>query len=218
MWKLHMVDFWYLMTHTQSPVSSSCSAEPLFLHAPAFNAPPLSATKSEIIPGCDAGNVIKYFHQFFKDIRLPLTMVSPTGEDNEGIICVAAHHRSSGFTRHIDIQNFATQEWTKRGILEFLKMDGTANPADAMSKVLYIILFVRHFDRVQGYNRSMHATNLVFRPNPTQTITPTTVDCFPVHNSSPQHHITHIYIPFCIFQNARYSSIFSLNTRQHLSG
>jgi hypothetical protein len=131
----------------------------------------LSATESEIIAGCDAGKVIKYFRQLFKDLRLPLTPPTPTGEDNDGTIRVASHHRSSGRTRRMDIQNFATQEWTKRGVLEFFKIHGTANPADAMYKVLYRILFARHFDRIQGYNGSPHAVHPVFRPNPNDNST-----------------------------------------------
>jgi hypothetical protein len=126
----------------------------------------LPATESDIIAGCDAGKVIKYFRQLFRNLRLPLAMPTPTGEDNEGTIRVAARHRSSGPTRHIDIQFFSTQEWTKRGILEFLKIDGTANPADAMSKFLYRNLFTHHFDHLQGYNGSQHATHSVFRKNP----------------------------------------------------
>jgi hypothetical protein len=161
----------------------------------------LSATKSEIIADCDAGKVIKYFRQLFKDLRLPLTATTPTGKDNKGTIRVASHHRSSGRTRHMDIQNFATQEWTKRGVLEFFKIHGTANPADTMSKVLYRILFARHFDRIQGYNGSPHAVHPVFRPNP---------------NDNPTHgllllglrSIIHIFtLPF-IFLQERYPSPF----------
>jgi hypothetical protein len=113
----------------------------------------------------------KNFLQLFKDLRLPLTAPTPTGEDNEGTIRVASHHRSSGRTRHMDIQNLATQEWTKRGVLEFFKIHGTANPADAMSEVLYRILFAHHFDRMQGYNGSPHAVPPVFRPNPNDNST-----------------------------------------------
>jgi hypothetical protein len=58
----------------------------------------LSATESEIIAGCDAGKIIKYFRQLFMDLGLHLTMTAPTGEENEGTIRVATHHRSSGRT------------------------------------------------------------------------------------------------------------------------
>jgi hypothetical protein len=48
----------------------------------------------------------------------------------------------------------------------FYKIDGTANPSDAMSKVIYRILHRRHFDRIMGYNGSTHATHPAFLPNP----------------------------------------------------
>jgi hypothetical protein len=110
----------------------------------------LSSTEAEIIAGCDAGKVLKYFRQVFIDLRFPLSGQTLTGEDNEGTIAVASHRSSSGRTRHLDIQYFFTQEWTRRSILSFFKIHGTVNPSDAMSKVLYRILHRRHFDRAQG--------------------------------------------------------------------
>jgi hypothetical protein len=132
----------------------------------------LSATESEIIAGCDAGKAIKYFRRIFEDLQFPLTAPTPAGEDNEGTIAVASHRRSSGRTHHMDIQNVATQEWTRRGILAFFKIHGTANPADAMSKVLYRISHRRHFDRVQGYNGSPFTIHLSYLPNPNENSPP----------------------------------------------
>jgi hypothetical protein len=109
----------------------------------------LSSTEAEIIAGCDARKVIKYFRQVFIDLRFPLSVAHLTGEDNAGNIAVAPHRSSSGRTRHLDIQYFATQEWNRRGILSFFKIHGTVNPYDAMSKVLYRILHRRHFDQAQ---------------------------------------------------------------------
>jgi hypothetical protein len=65
----------------------------------------------------------------------------------------------------MDIQHFATQEWTRRGILSFFKIHGSVNPSDAMSKCLYRILHSRHFDQAQGYNGSPHASHPVYLPN-----------------------------------------------------
>jgi hypothetical protein len=99
----------------------------------------LSFTEAEITAGCDAGKVIKYFRQVFVYFRFPLTGPTLAGEDNEGTISVASHRSSSGHTRHMDIQHFATQQWTRRGILSFFKIHGSVNPSDAMSKCLYRI-------------------------------------------------------------------------------
>jgi hypothetical protein len=132
----------------------------------------LSSTEAEIIAGCDAGKVIKYFRQVFTDLHLTLTGPTLTSEDNEGTVAVASHRSSSSRTRHMDIQYFATQEWTRRGILSFFKIHVTVNPSDAMSKVLYRILHRRHFDRTQGYYGSAHSTHVTFLPNPDDNPTP----------------------------------------------
>jgi hypothetical protein len=126
----------------------------------------LSSTEAKIISGCDAGKVIKYFSQVFTDFCFPLSGPTLTGEENEAIIAVASHRSSSGCTRHLDIQCFATQDWTRHIILSLLKIHGTVNPSDAMYKSLYRILHRCHFDRAQGYYGSPHATHTTFHPNP----------------------------------------------------
>jgi hypothetical protein len=126
----------------------------------------LSSTEAKIIAGCEAGKVIMYFRQVFIDLRFPITGPTLTDEDNEGTIALASHRSSSGRTHHLDIKYFATQEWTRRGILYFFKIHGNVNPSYAMSKVIYRILHRRHFDRAQGYYGSPHATHTSFRPNP----------------------------------------------------
>jgi hypothetical protein len=126
----------------------------------------LSSTEAEIIAGCDAGKDITYFRKLFVDLGFPITKPTLVAEDIAGTILVANHRRPSGRTRHLDLQYFATQEWVQRGLVFFYKIDGTANPSDAMSKVLYRILHRRHFDRIMGYNGSAHATHPALPPNP----------------------------------------------------
>jgi hypothetical protein len=50
--------------------------------------------------------------------------------------------------------------------MTFFKVNGQANPADALSKVLYHILHRRHFDRMMGYYGSPHIRHAVYRTNP----------------------------------------------------
>lgn len=132
----------------------------------------LSSTEAEVIAGCAAGKIVKYFRKIFADLRFPLTPPTPVGEDNAGTIQIANHNRPSGRTRHLDLQYFASQEWVQRGLMKFFKICGTANPSDAMSKVLYRILFYRHFDRLQGYYGSPHATHAVYLENPNDNTPP----------------------------------------------
>jgi hypothetical protein len=126
----------------------------------------LSSTEAETMAGCDAEKQIKYFRKLFTCLRLELTGPTPTGEDNAGTIMIAHHRRASGRTRHMDIQFVATQEWVQQGTMSFFKIDDTANPSDALSKVLYRILHRRHFDRLMRYYSSPHATHTEFLDNP----------------------------------------------------
>jgi hypothetical protein len=126
----------------------------------------LSSTEAETMAGCDAGKIIKYMRKLFTDLRLVLTGPTLVGEDHQGTILLANHRRPSGRTRHMDIQYFATQEWTQQGLILFSKIDGKANPSDALSKVIYRILHRRHFDRLMGYCGSPHATHTSFIKNP----------------------------------------------------
>jgi hypothetical protein len=126
----------------------------------------LSSTESEPMARCDAGKIIKYMRNLFTDLRLVLTGPTLVGEDNQGTILLANHRRPSVRTRHMDIQYFATQEWTHQVLIRFFKIDGKANPSDALSKVLYRVLHRRHFNRLMGYYGSPHATHTSFITNP----------------------------------------------------
>jgi hypothetical protein len=88
------------------------------------------------------------------------------GEENQGTIMIDHHRRPSGSTRHMDLQFFATQEWVQQGLVTFFKFNGQANPADALSKVIYRILHSRHVDRMMGYYGSTHILHTAFRANP----------------------------------------------------
>jgi hypothetical protein len=137
--------------HSISGIFTMLGGTAIFVKTRIQRTTALSATESETIAGCDAGKYVKYFRIFFTEIHFPLTRATPVGDDNEGTISIAHHRKPSGRTRHMFIQHFATQEWVQLGIIEFFKIAGQANPSDAMSKIIYRIIFYRHFDRLQGY-------------------------------------------------------------------
>jgi hypothetical protein len=64
----------------------------------------LSSTEAEVIAGCAAGKIVKYFRKMFTDQRFPLIRPTPVGEDNAGTILISNHNRPSGRTRHLDLQ------------------------------------------------------------------------------------------------------------------
>jgi hypothetical protein len=97
----------------------------------------LSSTEAEVIAGCAAGKIVKYFRKIFTDLPFPLTRPTPVGEDNVGTILISNHNRPSGRTRHPDIPYFASQEWVQLRLMKYFKICGTVNPADTMSKIIY---------------------------------------------------------------------------------
>jgi hypothetical protein len=132
----------------------------------------LSSTELETMAGCDSGNDIKYFRKLFIDLRFPLTGLTPMGHDNEGMILIVDHHQSSCRTHHMDLQFFATQERVWQGLIRFIKINGTANPVDALLKPLYPILHRHHFDRLMGYYGSQHVVLAEYRLNPNDNSPP----------------------------------------------
>jgi hypothetical protein len=126
----------------------------------------LSSTETEVIAGCAAEKIVKYFRKDFTNLRFPPTRPTPVGEDNAGTILISNHNHPGGRTRHLDIHYFASQEWIQLGLMKYFKICGTVNPADAMSKVLYRIIFYRHYDRVEGYFGSPYTTHDVFLEDP----------------------------------------------------
>jgi hypothetical protein len=58
----------------------------------------------------------------------------------------------------MDLQLFATQECVQQALLCLFKIDGTANPPDALSKPLYRILHRYHFGRLMRYYGSPQTT------------------------------------------------------------
>jgi hypothetical protein len=155
----------------------------------------LSATEYEIITGCDAGKVIKYFRQLFRDLHLPLAIQTSTGEDKEVTTRVATQHRSSGRTRHMDIHNFATQEWTKHGILKFSKlMVQQTEPMPCRKSFTGSSSY--DISTVYGATMDRHMPHILFS-DPTQTITPSQLDCSPSSYTPCIFSFTFIYIsPF----------------------
>jgi hypothetical protein len=153
----------------------------------------LSSTEAEVIAGCAARKIVKYFRKVFTDLRFPLTRPTPVGEDNAGTILISNRNRPSGRTRHLDIQYFTSQEWVQRGLMKYFKICRTVNPAEAMSKALFRILFYQHFDRVQGYFGSPHLTHEKYLNNPNYN-TPSWL----IIDAPPAYYISHKLFGFWI--------------------
>jgi hypothetical protein len=78
-------------------------------------------------------------------------------EDNAAAIMMTNARRPTDRSRHIDIQNFALQDWVRQGdvILEHIR--GTINPSDAITKALGYVLQHRHSTRMMSMCGSPYA-------------------------------------------------------------
>ena len=101
----------------------------------------------------------------FEDVGLPITKPIKIMEDNQGTISVSNHNAPSGRTRHMDREDFASQEWVKRGLVIFEKIHTSVNPSDAMTKLLYKILIQQHFNQIYGKNGNTYANHTKWLPN-----------------------------------------------------
>ena len=53
-------------------------------------------------------------------------------------------------TRHMDIKNFALQDWVKEDLLQLIRINTSDNWSDVMTKATGRVLFYRHMNYVLG--------------------------------------------------------------------
>ena len=56
-------------------------------------------------------------------------------------------------TRHIDIKDFAIQDWVEQDLITLERIETSDNSSDALTKALARILFYRHNDYIMGRNK-----------------------------------------------------------------
>ena len=100
----------------------------------------------ELIAACLAGKVARYFRYILHDLGFTQNNPTPIYEDNEGTILIAKNWKPSGWTRHINIQYFAIQEWVNKGLVVLWWISSKLNIADGLTKTLSWILHNRHAD------------------------------------------------------------------------
>jgi hypothetical protein len=110
-----------------------------------------SSTESEFIAAVLAAKIAKYLRSILIQRDFP---PGPTlfYEDNKAAINMVNANRSTVRFRHIDIQNFAIQEWRQRGDIKLAHIPGVINPADAQTKPLGWILHHQHVRRIMGHH------------------------------------------------------------------
>jgi hypothetical protein len=84
-----------------------------------------SSTVSEFIAAVLAAKIAKYLRSILIELGFPPSGPTLLYEDNK-----AATNRPTERSRHIDIQNFAIQEWRQRGDIKLAHIPGVINLAE----------------------------------------------------------------------------------------
>ena len=110
----------------------------------------LSSTEAEFTAAVEAGKYILYVRSILDEIGLPQDEATVLYEDNQGALLMANLQQPTKRTRHMDIRNFALQEWVQSDLLKLIRIDTSDNWSDVMTKATARTLFYRHMNYIMG--------------------------------------------------------------------
>ncbi len=110
----------------------------------------LSSTEAEFTAAVEAGKYILYVRSILEEIGLPQDEATVLFEDNQGALLLANAQQPTKRTRHMDIKNFALQDWVKEDLIRLLRIATNDNYADVMTKATARTLFYRHMNYIMG--------------------------------------------------------------------
>ncbi len=110
----------------------------------------LSSTEAEFTAAVEAGKYILYVRSILDEIGLPQDEATVLYEDNQGALLLANAQQPTKRTRHMDIKNFALQDWVKEDLIRLIRISTNDNYADVMTKATARTLFYRHMNYIMG--------------------------------------------------------------------
>ena len=110
----------------------------------------LSSTEAEFTAAVEAGKYILYVRSILDEIGIPQDNATVLYEDNQGALLMANAQQPTKRTRHMDIKNFALQDWVKNDLIELVRISTNDNYSDVMTKATGRVLFYRHMNYVMG--------------------------------------------------------------------
>ena len=118
----------------------------------------LSSTEAEFYALCETGKMTLYVRSILDELGISQLAATQVFEDNEGCLNLVNANQPTRRTRHIEIREFAIQDWVKGDLLNVLRVNTSDNAADAFTKSLSKILFHRHFDVLMGKKPPIYTT------------------------------------------------------------
>ena len=121
----------------------------------------LSSTEAEFNAAVEAGKHILNIRSILEEIGLSQSDATILYEDNQGALLMANAQRPTKHTRHIDIKQFALQEWVMEDLIALKRINTSDNCADALTKATGKTIFHRHMDFIMGKIIPEYAKNMV---------------------------------------------------------
>jgi hypothetical protein len=109
-----------------------------------------SSTEAEFLTTKTAAKMAKFLRWILIELRLPQSEATRLYEGNDVAIMMENAKWPTERSRHIDIQQFALQQWVQNNDVILENIRGTLNPSDALAKALGWILHHHHCSRVMG--------------------------------------------------------------------
>lgn len=116
-----------------------------------------SSSEAEFIAAVEAAKQSLYLRTILDEIGIPQEAATTLYEDNQGALMMANAQQPTKRTRHMDIRNFALQDWIERDLLVLKRIQTSHNYADAMTKALARTLFYKHMTYIQGKHLPAYA-------------------------------------------------------------
>ena len=117
----------------------------------------LSSTEAEFVAATDTAKSILYIRSILKEIGLEQKNASIIYIDNNGALNMANQQQPTKGTRHMELKQFAIQQWVERDLILMRRITTEDNYADAMTKPLGRTKHYRHFDYIMGCLRPTFA-------------------------------------------------------------
>jgi hypothetical protein len=109
-----------------------------------------SSTEAELYTMVDGGKGGLYLRSLLEE--LGVEQIGPTEIlcDNQGALKITNAQQPSKRTRHVEIKEFAVQQWVEDERIVYEDVITTHNPSDSLSKATSRIKFWEHFDVLMG--------------------------------------------------------------------
>jgi hypothetical protein len=99
-----------------------------------------SSTEAELIAAMHAAKIAKYLRSILSELGYPQSEPTTLYEDNAAAILMVNASCTTPWSRDIDIQHFAIQEWKAHCKIVFSHIPGITNSADSLTKSLGLTL------------------------------------------------------------------------------